>query len=1225
MSGAIKDSLKDRLENTAYVWNQLDYAHDAIIEASAGTGKTYALESIVLKLICDRKYAARNILLVTFTEKAAGELKNRVRETLDKAGELPPDFDEMTICTIHSFCRQLLSEYAFENGVPMQCEIGNDGVLAHQAVLGALKESAFADQYRPDGLFPVMEIAKVKSIGDLVSEVEKQVQKESFGELLKTLDASLDLARKNVAVALDSLDGLNHGNIGEHVISSSGKTKSPPPFYDWLKRVCERFRQHDDNQLELLLKQFNPRQTTNPVIETWNGVSVKKQDGRKANLFDYATDCEEPIGNLVVALKRLDKAQKERSQKPETIEAKLHERATRRFEELKKSAALLTFDDMVARAAAVVTKEPETDVERDAQRRFFDSVRERYRVALVDEFQDTDDKQWGIFHTLFSAEKNQVEGGKPGFLLVVGDPKQSIYSFRGADVGVYCKARDEIKAAGGDDSQKSLDVTYRATRPLVDAFNVFFLDGADGKPGSGWFQDGAAGQGISYARDVEYPKNGNGKFDGLPDDGIPVRLLESVPARVDLGQKGGFGNKKLCLPFFMENAAKEMKRLAGDGDAERGTSFKFGDMCVLVDTRNDAAVVRQILARHGIPYGQYKQQGLYDSAEAEGVLALLDYLDNPNGSGNRAALLLSPLFGKHPSEVPAFDKFPAFDDFIETLQALAAKRRWSALFEKVMSDPCTALVSPRGDVCAFHRTRAAVRQIFDKLLSERGRLAPTVADFAAALRAWRKDDQSAGEDGALYRKESDADRVQIMTMHASKGLEFPVVFLAYGFSPLVNKKLTPEEKRAAAHEERRRLVYVALTRAERLLYLPWSGREEAETSGIGSNGSALCLASPECAFLGKAIKTYFTTEGRSLANAFPSQGESRGTSAGSQPGDDVSTGGTGDGATGGEGNGDVPDVDVPEGLQWFTSLRFQWDSFSSLPHSAAERTTPPPEPVKSTADEKTGGGNDEANGEPVEPVPEPGKKKSLLPSGNISGSAFHEIMEELCKNDPDAGDVVDFRNACAEAMAKDDSPLMDLIRRKMRKFSIRNRTEGGEDGADSTEKVLLRMVRHALETDIDVDGHPFQLREIPHGDRLAEVEFAGSEQTLLPGIPDNREGALNGAIDLLVRKEGRVYIIDWKTNTLQDYGAASVEAAMDKAGYRLQYRLYALAADAWLKGHGCTLSGAAYLFVRGGENGMQSAVYKEHFGADGVERFRAQISTMGYFGANAGNSNQGNQ
>ena len=116
-----EEFINKRLNVEGAVWNELQEAKDGIIEASAGTGKTYTLQHIVLKLASDTQNPVdvKNILLVTYTEKAAGELKQRIREILEKAGILPPDFDEMTICTIHSFCRELLSEYAFENRVPM--------------------------------------------------------------------------------------------------------------------------------------------------------------------------------------------------------------------------------------------------------------------------------------------------------------------------------------------------------------------------------------------------------------------------------------------------------------------------------------------------------------------------------------------------------------------------------------------------------------------------------------------------------------------------------------------------------------------------------------------------------------------------------------------------------------------------------------------------------------------------------------------------------------------------------------------------------------------------------------------------------------------------------------------------------------------------------------------------------------------------------------------------
>ncbi len=244
----------------------------------------------------------------------------------------------------------------------------------------------------------------------------------------------------------------------------------------------------------------------------------------------------------------------------------------------------------------------------------------------------------------------------------------------------------------------------------------------------------------------------------------------------------------------------------------------------------------------------------------------------------------------------------------------------------------------------------------------------------------------------------------------------------------------------------------------------------------------------------------------------------------------------------------------------------------------------------------------------------------LLPTGNVSGSAFHEIMEDLCNGDEAVAGEVGFTNACDAAMEAEDSPLRELIRRKMRKFSIRNRVRNEGEGDDSTENVLFRMVRHALDAEIAIDGErPFRLREIPRRDRLAEVDFVGSEQELLCGIPEWREGALNGAIDLLVRIGERVFIIDWKTNSLKRFddpfkrcGRRHVEAAMDEAGYRLQYRLYALAADAWLKGRGLAIAGAAYLFVRACEEGVEDDIFTERF--EDIEQIRAEVSGLKFFG-----------
>lgn len=1092
----------DRLTNTDYVWNQLDYEHDVLIEASAGTGKTYALESIVLKLVCDKGYDAKNILLVTFTEKAAGELKDRVRRALAAKGCLPPDFDEMTICTIHSFCQRLLSVYAFENGVPMRCEVGGASKsLAHKAVLEALRGEPFCKEYG-DRLYEVLKDIKIKSVAALVETEQTMTDSADFGKICEKIEATL-AARKT-------------------------------------KKGTKQIRRQE-------------------------------------------------------------------------FSLKLAKLARPIFEDMKRQSALLTFDDMVARAAEVVTREPQSEEERKAKSVFFKSIRERYRVALVDEFQDTDKKQWDIFRTLFSCRENKIEGGKPGFLLVVGDPKQAIYSFRGADVKVYCEARESMT------ERKTLDETYRSKKTLIDVFNAFFgsakADGADEEDvhWSGWFKDGAGGEGIIY-EDVCYPRRGNGKFDGIIEERepAPVLLLESMPARVfPTASSGGvrFGNKSVCLPVFMDNAAKEMRYLNGLVPAytmkdarpeDPQPRFRYGDMCVLVEGRNDAAVVRKVLAGHGIPYGQYKQQGLYDSAEAEGVLALLDYLANPGGRGNRQALLLSPVFGVHPSELgkrtPEEER--VFDAFVERLQEHARKKAWDELFECVMSDRCTALTNPQGDVSAFNRTRAAMRQMFDALLMERGRLAETPADFALVLRAWRKDDRAAvGEDRSLYNKESAADRVQIMTMHASKGLQFPIVFLAYGFSRQVKRETSDEEK-SAALQERRRLLYVALTRAEHRLYLPWSKRawkwtavkrkkdgleEMVAGAGIGSAGAALHSGSDD-GFLGKAIQSYFKGE-HDVAFAPERTLEGDGNEAGMRVPRDCAH--VRSMVPSGENRIDVPGLN---------SRRVQWNSFSTLQKHGAVAATEREIVV------------DDAPSRESEPWNRVTMEASLLPRNNVSGNVFHEIMEALCENDAAVGEV-DFTTACDDGMENDDSRLMDLIRQTMRRNLLGNQEKDG----DSTEKTLLRMVQHVLNTRIVVGSTEFKLKDVPKRDRLAEVEFVASENCLL-NLSQKRKDALNGKIDLLVRRGERVFVIDWKTNSLVNYTSLDViGAAMNEAGYHLQYRLYSLATAAWIRNCGLTLAGAIYLFVRGGEVGLESGVFVKEYEAASMSQFRDDVLSMGVF------------
>ena len=1150
--------IAERLGDKDAVWNRLLYDRDGIIEASAGTGKTYALQSIVLKLVSDETCPVdvKNILLVTYTEKAAGELKDRIRVILQEAGCLPSDFDEVTICTIHSFCRELLTAYAFENRVPMEMDIGcTNGDFVHRAVRAALLGDAFKARYG-ETYAAFMEAGGFGSTDGLVSAAESELDECAKKDEPPPEPQRIDEAMRKELADIAASTSFDFDGISIHGTDS-------PKFLDACEKVRTSIGGHGAEGLtEFVLAVIdcaNVCANLNPRV-TGMGRGIRLQDVRSdLKLFAEKVDnvYEVVAGQLV---------------------GDLVQWAWPVFRRLKDEAAELSFDDLVTRAKRVIEAEAAREAS-GGRSALLEAIRRRYRIALVDEFQDTDNMQWDIFRHIFGAKVNRLEGDdvpvpRQGFLLVVGDPKQAIYGFRGADVATYLSAKEAITV--GDDTQppQTLTATYRSTRELVTGFNAIF--GAE----SGWFNDMTEdGRSIDYSK-VDYPE-GNARFAQLEDltERPAVNLLESLPFQLpDLpNNRGGYGNTSMCLPVFMENAAREMKRLHNLPVAYRtfdektqamaDRRFNYGDMCVLVRGGGGARIVKRVLARHGIPYAHYKERGLFATEEAEALLALFDFLAAPSRSGNLAALFLTFFFGVAPGDLESrlarSDR--DFTELVEKWQELAKRRSWNKLFESVMDD--TALAHPAADDYEYDRRWTAIRQMLDKLLAAKGRSALVVDEFAELLRSWRKDDQSAGEDGSLRQKESEGDRVQIMTMHASKGLEFGVVFVAAGMGSVNNGEVNDEK----------RLLYVALTRAEHKLYLPWTkwsphqraGRPE---HGLGSKGSF--LLGEGC--LSRGIRTLFTEQsvidfGRDAGTLVaetvaPHTGGSR--SCATDPVEGLSSG-----------RAACPQAAAPRiyDIGYLKNRTMQWDSFTSLNgHGKEQRLVP-----------------DASNESDESRIPGV-RAKTLLPRTNVSGTAFHEIMEMLCGNDDAAGGIgfAIGKRTLDEALA--DESFAEIVRRAMRKNAIGNQMADG----DSTERTLMRMVWNALNTALMIGGRTFFLKDIPSADRRAEIGFVLDEEVVLGadlpplgGRP--RDGVFNGSIDLLVRPDGtggRVYIVDWKTNTLDDYGEKSVAAAMESAGYPLQFRLYSLAASRWLGED--ALAGVAYLFVRGGEcRGGRSGVY----------------------------------
>ena len=1181
----IKERLGERGEDGIFhddnfVCNQIHYDKDAIIEASAGTGKTYTLQSIVLKLLVEEKIdSVKNLLLVTYTEKAAGELKDRIRKVLEEAGCLPSDFDEVTICTIHSFCRSLLTEYAFENRVPMQVEIGgSDKDLIHRAVRTALFGDDFKARYG-ESYDAYMKAAGLTTPDDLVAAAEAKLrdcaQQDQRLEAPQLVDDVVRGKLSNIAA------GTSFDFTGIEV-----NAKARPGFELAVRAI-------EDGKEKLASKDLS--EFIQAVTEC--AASCEKMNpsvnghGKGVRLFDLRPDVKD-FAQALTDVKNVLSSQ---------MLADLAFLAWPVFKRFKEEVSALTFDDLVNRAHDVIVAESESGEKSELLK----SIRRKYRLALVDEFQDTDSKQWEIFKNIFSDKVNKIDDGpnpKQGALLVVGDPKQAIYSFRGADVRAYLDAKNEI-TDGDDDKAMRLKTTFRSSPKLVDAFNKIFGEKVGADPS--WFDGMKEGNGSITYEAVNPPPHGTKKFDGIDyhsEFGEPVELLESIPEnkppKTPSSTNSGYGNKTRCLPEFLRNAAREIKRLVSleyayttvDKDTRKKEphTFSYRDMCILVRGHADADKAREILAAANIPFSIYKEQGIYASAEAEALLALFDFLSVPSRRGRLEALLLTPLFGYSPDqlEVRRKQEDREFSRRLDIWQELVSKKEWSKLFESVMND--TLLAHPSKDDPDFDRSWAATRQILDKLLECVGRKAQTIDEFADVLRSWRQDDKRAGEDGALRRKESEADRVQIMTMHVSKGLEYPVVFIAWGFGELAYQAKV-EEKGKAIREEKR-LLYVALTRAEHKLYLPWSQwaqhqritgtdkktKEKIEVceTGIGSVGSALLIqeSNPNSGFLARGIRAFFGSD--DAAKAAVIRVSERAKTAESAIKDKANAETEEETKVEGTGNGAAAGIKVYElDAKALTRQKIDNDSYSSVHRKA-----------KQSAEPEGDSRNDENNDD----VASLKKEKTLLPRNNISGDVFHEIMETLCNNDDSDGKTPGF---CTVGKAKKfadvgkDERFLNLIRKIMRRHQVES--QEGEHG-DTTERVLARMVWRALNVPIVIGGRPIVLRKIGTSNRRAELEFVVNRANVLgdDGVANGpqSESTFNGKIDLLVRPDGRdgpVYILDWKTNSLPSYGTETLGRAMTASDYHLQYQFYSQAVRYWLRG--AELGGVAYMFVRAGE------------------------------------------
>lgn len=1139
--------------------HQIDLGHHGLIEASAGTGKTYTIENLVVRLLREEEdVELENILIVTFTEKAASELKVRIREklegtlndpgldpaTLKKLRLCVDEFDRAAIHTIHGFCQSVLRDFAFENSAPLESEVIQDGPL-YETLLKEQMRRRWPEIYGED-LQEILELSQFDEKRDeflkAVISLAKSLNERAGDRLLPDLGGrDFKGIKEEIASAWMSVRSLIEPGFSDRYGQLNFNASAKKNI---LGKIVVPVEAHFDAGKE---KTFDLRAFSELMAQIQDAGS----SGRKG------LDCLIPEkwnkggGNLHVCpeLDAVRQALEEVGRRLKDLHYCLTVDAVHRLQAdvtlTKQAHGWISYSDMLSLVEKALYAEDAADL--------LNRIRDRFKAAFIDEFQDTDPIQWRIFKKIFIDSPDE-SGNR---LFVIGDPKQAIYSFRGADVYAYLSAKMEMeKLAGGKDGPYSLAVNWRSQPSLIAAFNRLFCRDA-------WFKP----QADAGRFDIGYQETRSPD----PADALAKMIADHsdrpVLTIVDLSLSP---SPKPAKPRLARFVAQEIRHLTGSdirivekGKGER--SIGFGDMAILVRGKSDVPFLEDELKREMIPYAFYKKPGLFASDEAVYTRLIFHAILNPGDGSSFKKGMLTPFFGRQVQDLYAYEEIPPTHPVKEILfkwNGYAMTRRWGYLFQSLMED--SGLVGRGAGGIGWDRKYANYRQIFEYLKEVAYRKNLDFRGLSALLdlhgnAAWEADE---GVD--IHQIETESGKVQIMTMHVSKGLQFPVVFVAGGLtrppshqeayhtyhhreggkSSLEITRIMDLGKSGAAgrHEaekadEDKRLYYVAATRAQFKLYLPfYIYRNAAPWLG------------PVCTLLSPA-----------LAEAFPRDAEDK----------DVlwlTADPPAGGATAPERSEAAAQKEKVATVMGFEDLlipdsyeerRARVDSFSSLHQGkraaddvpAEEMAFQPDQPEKED-DEPFGARDMGALFEQEGP--------DEIPGGTDVGLMFHGILERM-----DYGVALrsGFEATDSGKCLLEDPGAREIILREMTAYRVDARWQDA----------VCTILWNTLTTPIPSFCDGFTLACLKGEDRLHEAAFYYAFPSLSerPGPGTGRKGRhrlIRGFVDLIFRKGGKYYVADWKSNYLEaGYDPESMTRSMAESDYHLQYKVYAIAALRWLR------------------------------------------------------------
>ncbi|UUC51490.1 exodeoxyribonuclease V subunit beta [Pseudomonas citronellolis] len=1184
-----------------------------LIEASAGTGKTFTIALLYLRLVLDhggelafsRPLSPPEILVVTFTDAATQELRERIRARLGEAAacfaepalqhdallvELRASYpeqrwpgcarllrlaaewmDEAAVSTIHSWCYRMLREHAFDSG-----SLFTQDLITDQSELLA---EVVRDYWRRN--FYPLPAPAAKVVGDIYKGGP-----EALARLLQPLLAQQEAGFRYADQPLSA-----PGSLRE-LLEETGA------FYARLDELEQQARAAwaaDAQGLRQLLIDLRPQlngtsyrnKDDDAVFEGWLQALEAWSLGGAApdNLHRFGQTRIKVKGKTQVpehaALQAIDTWLEAAEQQPDIApQLLLHAlgEVSRALEAEKQRRAELGFDDLLARLDRALAG---PGGEHLAER-----IREQFPVALIDEFQDTDPLQYRIFERIYRIADNPRDCG----LFMIGDPKQAIYAFRGADIHTYLRAR---AATAG--RHYTLGTNYRSTLAVVEAVNHCFA-----------FAEGHERGAFRFAAQGDNPV----PFQAVAAKGRDERLLidgEEAAALTlwQLENDGQVVGSRLYREQMAAGAASAIRHwlsLAQQGRAGlykadgTGRALRPADIAILVRGRSEAEAVRaELAARRLASVYLSDRDSVFDSPEAGDLLHWLRACAEPGNDALLRSALATRTLGLGWQTLERLNQdeqfwegmLMRFRDYRSQWQqqgVLPMLRRLLADFEL----PARLLRRADGE-----RSLTNLLHLAEWLQREAAEL-----DGEHALLRVLAEQLASPSSEEILRLESDADLIKVVTIHKSKGLEYPLVLLPFicSWKELDGKSQTPpsfqgedgkvielargkdlaEAAYRLANDERlgedMRLLYVALTRARHALWL-----------GV----APLVAGNAKNPELHKGAFGYLLGGGAAIAlDGFAGCLQALGGGCPGiriEPVPAVDATAYDEARAGQLGQAREPQRRVAE--KWWIA------SYSALATLDAEGDAPAPASEPISAEEATlrEGDADSAAAELAQAAPAAGSLHAF-PRGPNPGSFLHGLLEWAA----DEGFA---------AVAEQPEALRDLIARRCQ---LR--------GWEAWIEPLAQWLPAFLQARLAVPGAaPVQLAALASYQKEMEFWFAvkptdstrldaAVRALVLPGEarpalqPTQLGGMLKGFIDLVFEHEGRYYVADYKSNWLGPdaaaYTAPALRAAVLEHRYDLQYALYLFALHRLLKArladydYDRHVGGALYLFLRGGEHGV---------------------------------------